>query len=576
MRNKDVAEMLEGIADLLELKGDSIYRIAAYREAARRIDSMTEDIANIDAEGRLEEIPGVGPSISAKIDEYLRTGHLGYLDSLGKQVAPGLAELLRVPGLGARRAELVNKELGIKSVAELVEAAREHRLDKLPGIREKMEEKILREALRVTQRTKRLLLGVALPAAEEVVGLLRDHPAVKRIDPAGSIRRMKETIGDIDILVASDRPKDVMEAFTTLPIAREVLAKGTTRASILTEANLQIDIRVIKPEEYGSALQYFSGSKSHNIALRELAIRRGLKLSEYGLFDDRSDKRLGGRTEEEIYEILGLDWMPPELRENRGEIEAALEHRLPKLVEEKDILGDLHLHTKWSDGSDTVEAMVEAAIKRGYKYAAITDHSRSLGVAGGLSDEEVREQRRLIEGLQDKYAPFRILHGSEVNIRTDGNLDYDEETLRLFDIVTVSIHGGFGQTREKIDGRISSALRHPLTRVLNHPTGRLIGKRTGYAVDLEEVLKLAARMDTAVEINAQPDRLDLDDIWARRAKQLGVMGAIDSDAHSTGHLGFMRYGVAVARRGWLEKKDVLNALPLNRLLSRLHSSKKAA
>lgn len=575
IRNRDVAGLLDDIADLLELKGDSAYRIAAYREAGRRIDSMVQDVAELWKQGRLEKIPGVGTSIAAKIDEYLRTGDLNYFEDLKKEVSPGLADLLQVPGIGPRRAQLIYRKLGVNSVPELVEAAQEHRLDTLPGFGEKMEQRILREAQRVTQRTKRMLLGVALPAAEEVVNLLKGHPAVLRIDPAGSIRRMKETIGDIDILVASKRPRDVMAAFTTLPLVREVLAQGPTRASILTEANLQIDIRVMKPEEYGSALQYFTGSKEHNIALRELAIRQDLKLSEYGIFDNATGRKLGGQAEEDIYRILGMDWIPPELRENRGEIEAALQGRLPKLIEEADIKGDLHVHTKWSDGRDSLEAMVEAAIKRGYQYVAITDHSKGLGVAGGLKEEEVREQHRLIDRLNEKYAPFRILHGAEINILTDGNLDYDDETLRLFDIVTVSVHSAFGQPREKMTARVIKALRHPMVDVFNHATGRLIGRRPGYAIDLEAVLKVAAETCTAVEINSQPDRLDLNDVWARRAKELGVSLAINSDAHARDNLRFVRYGTAVARRGWVEKGNVLNTLSLDRLLAR-RGRKKAA
>lgn len=487
-----------------------------------------------------------------------------------------MAQLLEVPGLGPRRAETIYRELGITTIPQLADSARQHRLCKLPGIREKTEQKILREIERLQQRTRRLLLGVALPAAEEVVNLLKGHPAVERIDPAGSIRRMKETIGDIDILVASTRPLAVMDAFTTLPIVKEVLAKGPTKSSILTRANLQIDVRVIKPEEYGSALQYFTGSKEHNIALRELAIRKGLKLSEYGIFDDRTGKRLAGETEQEVYHVLGLQWIPPELRENRGEIEAAAEGRLPKVVELRDIRGDLHVHTDMSDGTDPLEVMVEAARRHGYEYVAITDHSIGLGVAGGLSLDVIAEQKRIIDKLNHKYAPFRILHGIEVNIRGDGTLDYDDEVLRHFDIVTASIHSGFGQPRERMTERIIKAIRNPNVDVLNHPRGRLIDKRAGYEVDLDAVIKVAAEEGVSLEINSQPDRLDLDDVWSRRAKEMGVTLTIDSDAHNKDQLGLLRYGVATARRGWLEKSDVLNTLPLDKLLQQLHPARRAA
>lgn len=576
IRNQEVAALLENIAELLAAKGDSPYRIGAYRTAARRIASMSEDIAAVWEQGRLEEIPGVGESIAAKIDEYLRTGHLRYLDELRAQVAPGLATLLLVPGLGTRRAAIIYRSLGISSIAELGQAAREHRLCQLPGFGERLEANILREVERLEGRTRRLPLGLALPAAEEVAALLRAHPAVLRVDPAGSIRRMRETIGDIDLLVASERPDEAIDAFTRLPVAREVLACGSTRASILTAGDLQIDVRVIAPEVYGAALQYFTGSKEHNIALRELAIRKGLKLSEYGVFDERTGRRLASATEEEVYAALGLPWIPPELRENRGEIEAALAGCLPQLVEERDLRGDLHVHTNWSDGADTLEAMVDAARRRGYEYVAITDHSRGLGVARGLTIERIRAQRRAIEELNRRVAPFRVLHGIEVNIRRDGQLDYTDEVLKQFDVVTASIHGGFEQAEEVMTARIITALRNPYVDVLNHPRGRLLGRREGYAVDLEAVLRVARETGVALEINSQPDRLDLDDVWARRAKDMGVMLTIDTDAHSTGHLALMRYGLGVARRGWLEARNVLNTLPLAELLVRLRRHRAAA
>ncbi|MDA8189012.1 MAG: DNA polymerase/3'-5' exonuclease PolX, partial [Dehalococcoidales bacterium] len=576
MGNRDVADLLENIANLLEIRGENPYRVRAYREAGRHIANMAEDINKVAEAGRLQDIPGVGESIANKIREFLTTGRLAYYEDLKRQVAPGVSQLLEVPGLGPRKAQEINRALGITSIAELEKAAREHKLSKLPGIREKTEQKILREIERLQQRTRRILLGVALPAAEEVVNLLKVHPQVQRIDPAGSIRRMKETIGDIDVLVASTKPVEVMDALCSLRIVKEVLAKGTTKSSILTRANLQIDVRVIHPDEYGSALQYFTGSKDHNIALRDIAIRKGLKLNEYGIFDVKTGRRLGGETEEQVYHILGLRWMPPELRENRGEIEAAAKGKLPKLIEIGDIRGDLHVHTDWSDGTDSLDDMVEAALERGYEYVAITDHSIGLGVARGLSVERIREQRRIVDQLNRKYAPFMILHGIEVNIRGDGTLDYDDEVLAEFDIVTASIHSGFGQPREKITARIIRAMQNPNVDAFNHPRGRLIGKREGYAVDLEAVIREGAKRGVAIEINSQPDRMDLDDVWARRAKELGATLVIDTDSHSKGQLDFIRYGVAVARRGWLERSDVLNALSLKDLLKRLHPARMAA
>jgi len=567
-KNEEVALFLENIAKLLSLKGENPYRIRAYKEAARTLRAMTEDVAELHRSGRLEEIHGVGESIASKIGEYLETGRSTYYEELKSQVPLAAAELLEVPGIGPARAKLLHERLGIASVTELERAAREHRLRALPGFGERLEQKIATEAARVAERTRRLLLGVALPAAEEVVRLLRPLPAVREIHPAGSLRRMKETIGDIDILVSADRPLDVMDAFTALPIVEEVLAKGPTKSSILTKGNLQLDIRVIKPEEYGSALQYFTGSKDHNIALRTLAMQRGWKLSEYGLFDQQG-RRIAGRTEEEIYHALGMDWVPPELRENRSEIDAAMHHRLPHLVEPRDVKGDLHIHTNWSDGHDPPERMVEEALARGYQYVAFTDHSRQLGVAGGLSTEMVRQQRRLVDRLNERYAPFRILHGTEVNILPEGDLDYPEEVLAELDIVTASVHSGFGQSRERMTARIVRALRNPHVDILNHPTGRLLRRRSEYEVDMEAVIRAAVENGVALEINGQPERLDMDDVWSRRAKEAGARVVCDSDAHSARQMEYMRYAVATARRGWIEPKDLLNALPLDELLAHL-------
>ncbi|MBI3974091.1 MAG: DNA polymerase/3'-5' exonuclease PolX [Chloroflexi bacterium] len=569
IRNQEVAALLNHIAELLEAKGESPYRIGAYHTAAQRISSLPEDILTIWKAHRLEDIPGVGESIAAKIDEYLRTGRLRYLEELEQQVAPGLAALLLVPGLGPHRARTLYRALKVNRVADLAKAARERQIRNLPGFGPKLEANILREVERLEQRTRRLPLGVALPAAEEVAGMLRGHPAVERVDPAGSIRRMRDTIGDIDLLVASQQPHAAIEAFTTLPVVKEVLAKGPTRASILAAGALQIDVRVIPPEVYGAALQYFTGSKEHNIALRELALRKGLTLSEYGLFEAKSERRLASATEEEVYAALGLPWILPELRENRGEIEAAQAGRLPRLVEEGDLRGDLHVHTNWSDGADTLEVMAETARRRGYDYVVITDHSRGLGIARGLTVERIREQRQQIDALNRRLAPFRLLHGIEVNIRRDGRLDYPDDVLRQFDLVTVSVHSAFDQPEAAMTERIVRACRHPLVDVLNHPRGRLLGRREGYAVDLEAVLQAARDAGTVVEINSQPDRLDLDDLWARRAKELGVVLAIDTDAHAADHLALIRFGVAVARRAWLAPEHVLNTLPLPQLLARL-------
>jgi DNA polymerase (family 10) len=574
-RNEEVATLLENIAKLLTVKGEDLFRIRAYEEAAQSISARAEEIEELHRAGRLREIRGVGESIAAKVGEYLDTGRSVYYEELKRQVPVPAAELLEVASVGPARAHLLHERLGIASIVELERAAREHRLRALPGFGPKLEERIVREAARVAQRTQRLLLGAALPAAEEVARLLGSHPAVQEIHPAGSIRRMRETIGDIDILVSSDEPAAVMDAFAGLPVVKEVLAKGPTRASILTRDDLQIDLRAIKPEEYGSALQYFTGSKDHNIALRAVAMGRGWKLSEYGLFDQHG-RRIAGRTEEEIYRALEMDPMAPELRENRGEIEAAQHHRVPDLIELDDVHGDLHAHTDWSDGHDAPERMVEAAIARGYQYLAFTNHSRSLGVAGGLSIERLREQRRLVERLNERYAPFRVLHSAELDILPNGELDYPDEVLAELDLVTVSVHSRFSQPRERMTARIIRALRNPYVDTLNHPTGRLLLRRSAYQVDIEAVLEAAAENGVALEVNGQPDRLDLDDVWARRATEAGALLVLNSDAHSARQLDNMRYAVATARRGWVEPRNVLNTLPLKRLLPHLRRRRKRA
>ncbi len=569
-RNEEVALLLDNIAELLMLKNENPYRIRAYTVAAQNIRDLDVDIEQLAREGKLDEIPGVGKAIAAKIDEYLRTGKLEYYEQLKREVPLQAVDLLEVPGIGPARAHLLYEQLGITTIQQLLEAAQNHKLCKLPGFGEKLEERIAREAARLMQRTKRLLLGVALPVAEEVVRALRTVPAVQAIDPAGSLRRMKETIGDIDILVASERPQEVVDAFVHLPFVKEVLAVGPTRPSILTREDLQVDLRVVEPEQYGSALLYFTGSKEHNIALRSFVQDRGWKLSEYGLFDAEG-RVIASRTEHEIYAALGMDWIPPELRENRGEIRAALEHRLPRLVELTEIRGDLHVHTDWSDGHESLERMVQAALARGYAYVVISDHSPSLTVARGLTPERLREQRKLIDELNERYAPFRILHGAEVNIHPDGSLDYPDEVLAELDLVIVSVHSAFDLPEARMTERVVRALANPHVDLLGHPTGRLLDSRSPYAIDLDAVLEAAAEYGVAIEVNGQPDRLDLPDVWVQRAIERGIPIACTSDAHSARQLDNMRWSVATARRGWAEAQHVLNTRPLPSLLEWLQS-----
>lgn len=571
MKNAAVARVLEAIADALELRGEGGFRVNAYREAARNVELLREDIEEIWEEGKLEEIPGVGTSIAQKIGDFLARGESPYLAELGQGFPPGLLELLKVPGLGPKKSRLLYEALGIGSLAELVEAARAHRIRQVRGLGAKSEENLLREAERLQQREKRLLLGQAWPLAEAIAQMLSECPFVCAIEPAGSIRRRKETIGDIDLLASSAEPTQVMEAFVRLPLVQEVLNQGPTKSSILTQENLQVDLRVVAPAEYGSALQHFTGSKSHNIAMRERAIRLGYKLNEYGLFRLDTNERVAAKREEDVYQALGLPWIPPELRENAGEIEAAERGRLPHLIELADIRGDLHLHTEWSDGHDSLRSMAYAARELGYEYIAVTDHSHSLGIAHGLDPERVREQGRLIEDLNRELAPFQILHGTELEIRMDGTLDYPDELLATLDYVGASVHSGMKQPADKMTARILEAFRHRI-HTFNHPTGRLLEERSPYEFDFDQVLQAARGRGICLEVNGNPHRLDLKDVDARRARDKGVGLVLDTDAHRTADLSYMRYAVAIARRGWVEKGDVLNALPLEALKQRLRKS----
>lgn len=565
-KNAQAAEFLENIADMLEIKGESVFRVRAYRDAARAVESLAEDIEDIEKRGALMEIPGVGESIAAKITEYVETGGSEYYEELKKQVKPGLAELLEVSGVGPKKAKLFYERLGIDSVAKLEQAAREQRLSTIPGIGEKTEANILDAIERMRGRAGRTPLGIALSTAVPFLELVRGFEEVVQADLAGSLRRMRETIGDLDLLAASAKPARVIDKFVELPMVKSVLGHGPTKGTIVTEDNLQVDLRVVKPEEYGAALQYFTGSKAHNIKLRTLAEAMGFKVNEYGVFRISDERRVAGETEKDMYEILGLRWMPPEIREDRGEIEASSEGRLPHLIRASDLKGDLHVHTDWSDGADSPEDMVRAAEERGYEYTALSDHSVSMGFVHGLTLERIREQRALIGKLNRKYPGIRVLHGIEVNIRADGSLDYEDDILERFDVVTASVHSGMGMSRDRMTKRIVSAVSNPHVDILGHPTGRILGRRDPYEVDLDAVFRAAARTGTAMEVNSQPDRLDLKDTDVRLAKELGVMLAVDSDAHAARQYDVIEYGIATARRGWAEPENVLNALPLKGLL----------
>jgi len=558
MRNAEVAALLYSVSELLELKGENTFKVRAYARAARAIEGMLEDIEEVAARGGLMEIPGVGESIAQKIEEYLATGKVGYYEELLKQVPAELHELMKIPGIGHKTALVLNDKLGVRTIDELDRAAKQHRIRRLPGFGAKKEENILKAIERYRQRSTRIPLGTALPLARRIVEALKSSGVIDRIEPAGSLRRRKETVGDIDILATSKDAKTAIEAFVHLPVVKNVLGKGTTKATIVTRDAIQIDLRILEDKSFGTSLQYFTGSKEHNIKLRDIARMKGLKLSEYDLEEVGTGRKVYCRTDDEVYLRLGLLPIPPEIREDTGEIEAALSGKLPELVEIKDLKGDFHVHTDWSEGMNTLEEMVEAAKKLGYEYIAITDHSKSLGVAHGLSEERLLEQIDRIHRLNDTLSDFHVFTGTEVDIRADASIDFPDSVLRQCDVVVAALHVGQKQTRREITGRLITAMENENVDIIAHPTGRIIGEREGYDVDMDALLDAAARTGTALEINAYPSRLDLNDTNARKAKSKGVKLTVDTDAHSTEQLGLMEFGMNVARRGWLEKNDLIN------------------
>lgn len=569
MKNIELSRIFEQIAKILKIKGENPFKIRAYEKITLVLENLPIDIETIYQQGGLNNIPGVGTGIAKKIEEFLTTGKLEYYEKLKETIPTGVIELLDISEVGPKTAKLLYDQLGIDNIDKLEKAVREHQIKDLPGMGEKSETNILRGIELYKRRKERFLLGRALPLAEEMVESLSQLKETNKISFAGSLRRKKETIGDIDILVTSQNPEKIMRTFTSLPQVREILAEGPTKSSIITKDDLHIDVRVVEPISFGAALQYFTGSKAHNIKLRELALKRNLKINEYGVFEVESGNRIAGEKEEEVYQALNLPFIPPELREDRGEIEAAQENKLPQLIEYSQIKGDLHLHTKWSDGAHTIKQMAEAAQKRGYKYIAITDHSQSLKFAGGLIEERLREQVEEIQKLNQELKDFTILSGIEVDIKSDGSLDFSDEILTKLDVVIAAIHSGFKQESKMITERIIKAMQNRFVNIIAHPTGRLIGYRESYQVDINEMMEVAAKTGTVLEINAYPERLDLNDIYCRMAKEKGVQLAIETDAHSIEGLTFMDLGVAVARRGWLEEKEVINTLPLDKLLKRL-------
>lgn len=567
VKNKAVAQIFRQIAELLEILGENSFRIRAYYKAAQNIESFTRDIERAAEKGELEQIPGIGKDLADKIEEIVKTGKLKFFEKLKKKIPQGLTLITSIPGLGPKTAKLLYEKLQIKNIGQLEKAARTHKVSQLSGIKEKTEENILRGITLIKTVQSRMLLSEGLFFANEFIQKLKKLRQVQQIQLAGSLRRGKETVKDIDILVASSRPESIMNVFVSLEPVKEVLVAGPTKSSVLTKDNVQVDLRVVKPSEFGAALLYFTGSKEHNIKLRQLAIKRGWKINEYGLF--QKQKHLAGKTEEEIYKKFRLPFIQPELRENTGEIEIALKDTLPKLIELKDIKGDLHLHSNWSDGVLGIEEMIHAARSKGYQYLALTDHSQSLKIAGGLSLERLNKQIALVRKLNKKFSDFRILAGTEVDIKSDGSLDFPDKLLSKLDIVVAAIHGGFKQTQEQLTSRITRAMENKYVNIIAHPSGRLLDQREAYDLDMEAVLAKAKETSTFMEISAFPNRLDLADVNCRRAKELGVKMAISTDAHDLKHIEFMHFGVTVARRGWLEKKDVINTLSLSKLLKAL-------
>ncbi|MDD5084704.1 MAG: DNA polymerase/3'-5' exonuclease PolX [Candidatus Omnitrophica bacterium] len=569
MRNHELSESFNEIADLLELGEENPFRIRAYRKAARNIESLTQDIEEVARKGELLSIDGVGKDLADKTEEFLASGRMKALDDLRKKIPSVLVDMVRIPGMGPKTARLIYEKLGVKNLADLKKRAEAHQVSKLPGIRVKTEENILAGIRLLEQHAERISLGIALPLAREIVSKLRSLKEIDKVEIGGSVRRRCSMIRDIDILVTSRKPEKVMDFFVKLPFVGEVQAHGVTKSSVLTTSGIQLDVRVLEPESFGAALCYFTGSKEHNIRLRDLAKKRGLKINEYGVFREKTNRKIAARDEEAVYAAVRLKWVPPELREDRGEIEAAQAGRLPHLLELSDIRGDLHIHTSWSDGAKSIKEMAEAARKRGYDYIAITDHSRSLKIAGGLSERDLAKQINEVRKLDSEMRPFRLLAGSEVDILQDGSLDYPASLLRELDFVIASIHSGFKQPSEKLTGRICKAMESGLVHMIAHPTGRLSGQRDSYAVDLEKVIKTARDTGTSLEINAYPDRLDLDDIVSRRAHEHGVSLGVNTDSHMIAQLDYMEYGVNVARRAWCEKKHILNTLSAGKLLSSL-------
>jgi DNA polymerase (family 10) len=570
MENKTIADIFTEIADVLEIQGENPFRVRSYRNAARTIEDMSRSLESlVKADENLEEIPGIGKSMSEKIREILSTGKCHTLEELRSRVPPGLTELLKLEGLGPKKVKVLYDELAVDSVDRLEKAAQAGRLRNLPGMGLKTEEKILKSIEHYRAGLGRFKLSVGFQYAEALLRHLKGVPGVKRLDPAGSFRRRRETIGDLDILAICAKGCKVMDRFADYGDVAEVLARGETKSSVRLKCGLQVDLRVLEEESFGAALHYFTGSKAHNVAIRERAKEKGLKVSEYGVFRAKDEKRLSGAEEEDVFKAAGLPPIPPELREDRGEVQAAEKGTLPRLIELSDIRGDLQMHTTASDGKNSILEMARKAKEMGYAYIAITDHSKAVRVAGGMDEKQLAKHLKEIEKANGQITGFRILKGVEVDILPDGDLDLKDDILRECEVVLASVHSRFSMEEGEMTRRVIKAIRNPNVKILAHPTGRLILEREPFKINLQEVVQAAVDHGVILEINAYPDRLDLKDVDARMARDLGARLAIDTDAHSALQLELMKFGVFTARRGWIEAKDVINTLPLEGLLKQL-------
>ena len=571
MNNRDIVDMFDQVADMLAIRGDQIHRVLAYRRAAESVGALGRDINQVYAEGTLTEMPGIGKTLAAKIEEMLTTGRLEFYERLSAEIPPSLLDMLRVEGLGPKRVKQIYDTLEITTLDELTIAAREGQLRQLPRMGQKTEERLLR-AIEALERhgDERSLLGDVWPVAQQILTLLSNVPGVTNSAVAGSLRRMRETIGDMDLLVAADDPEPVMDRFCTLDFVESVVARGSTKSRVVLHSGLGVDLRVLPANRWGTLISYFTGSKDHNVRLRELALKQGLSLNEHAFTPENGEAEILCATEQEVYSTLGLSYVPPPLREDRGEIEAAISGNLPQLVKVEDIRGDLHVHSTWSDGRMSILEMARTAQERGLQYIVISDHSRSLGIGNGLSVERLQAQVAEVRDADEKMgADFRVLHGTEMEIKADGTLDYPDEILAGLDFVIAGLHTSLSQPREQVTDRMLNAIWNPHVDMIAHPTGRLFPDRPGADLDMDMILESAASTNTILEINANPRRLDLRDSHVRRAVKLGVRIAINTDAHHSDHFSFLHYGVATAQRGWAAAQDIVNTWPIDKLLANI-------